>query len=100
MGEFFSLVCALMWGCAVIFFRLAGLTVPPLALNLFRVTVSSLLFLITMAVALALSVGACAPHKRSSGPMPILACNAFSTRICFSVPLWDAHIKAISWSLN
>ncbi len=50
MGEFFSLVCALMWGCAVIFFRLAGLTVPPLALNLFRVTVSSLLFLITMAV--------------------------------------------------
>ncbi len=50
MGEFFSLACALMWGIAVIFFRKAGLSVPPLALNLFRVAASSLLFLMTLLV--------------------------------------------------
>lgn len=50
MGEFFALACALAWAVAVILFRKAGLSVPPLALNLFRVTVSSGLFLVTMGV--------------------------------------------------
>ncbi len=50
MGEFFSLACALMWGIAVIFFRKAGLTVSPLALNLFRVGISSVFFVFTLFV--------------------------------------------------
>ena len=50
MGEFLSLSCALAWATAVILFRLAGLAVPPLALNLFRVTVSCVAFLLTLAV--------------------------------------------------
>jgi drug/metabolite transporter (DMT)-like permease len=48
MGELFALTCALAWGAAVILFRKSGETVSPLALNLFRVTVSSVLFVATL----------------------------------------------------
>lgn len=48
MGELFALACALFWGVAVILFRKSGETIPPLALNLFRVGLSSVLFLLTM----------------------------------------------------
>jgi len=44
MGELFALAAALVWAGAVILFRKSGETVSPLALNLFRVSVSSLLF--------------------------------------------------------
>jgi drug/metabolite transporter (DMT)-like permease len=50
MGEFFALSCALVWAFAVVFFRRSGETMPPLALNLFRVGVSSVLFLATLAI--------------------------------------------------
>ena len=50
MGEFFALSCALVWAFAVVFFRRSGETMPPLALNLFRVGVSSALFLVTLAI--------------------------------------------------
>ncbi len=48
MGEFYALACALTWAFAVILFRKSGETIGPLALNLFRVGVSSLLFWLTM----------------------------------------------------
>ncbi len=44
MGEIYALVAALVWAGAVILFRKSGESVPPLALNLFRVGVSCLLF--------------------------------------------------------
>jgi drug/metabolite transporter (DMT)-like permease len=44
MGEFYALAAALVWAGAVILFRKSGETTSPLALNLFRVAVSSLLF--------------------------------------------------------
>lgn len=50
MGEFYAAACAVMWAFAVIFFRKSGLTVPPLALNLYRVGVSVVFFLTTLAV--------------------------------------------------
>lgn len=50
MGEFYALTCAAVWGLAVVFFRRSGETVPPLAMNLFRVALSSVLFVVTMAV--------------------------------------------------
>ena len=50
MGEFYALTCALVWGLAVVLFRRSGETVPPLALNLFRVAVSSVLFVVTLGV--------------------------------------------------
>jgi drug/metabolite transporter (DMT)-like permease len=50
MGEFFALSCGLAWAFAVICFKRAGETVDPLALNLFRICVSSVLFLLTMLV--------------------------------------------------
>ena len=50
MGEIFALTCALMWAFAVVFFRRSGETIPPLALNLFRVGLSSAAFLLTLAV--------------------------------------------------
>lgn len=51
MGEIFALASALAWAFAVIMFRRSGETVSPLALNLFRVSVSSVIFLLTLVVA-------------------------------------------------
>ena len=48
MGEFFALACGLVWAFAVVLFRKSGTTVSPLALNLFRVVISSVMFIITM----------------------------------------------------
>ncbi|MGD9548351.1 MAG: DMT family transporter [Candidatus Krumholzibacteriia bacterium] len=50
MGEIFAMTCALMWAFAVVLFRRSGETIPPLALNLFRVGLSSAAFLLTLAV--------------------------------------------------
>ncbi|MFO7610085.1 MAG: DMT family transporter [Candidatus Krumholzibacteriia bacterium] len=50
MGEIYALTCAAVWGLAVVFFRRSGETVPPLAMNLFRVALSTALFLGTLAV--------------------------------------------------
>ena len=50
MGEFFALACGLVWSLAVVLFRKSGQIVPPLALNLFRVVVSSIAFVVTLAV--------------------------------------------------
>lgn len=48
MGELFALAAALVWSGAVILFRKSGESTPPLALNLFRVAISSLLFTIVL----------------------------------------------------
>jgi drug/metabolite transporter (DMT)-like permease len=48
VGELFALARAVVWALAVILFRRCGETVAPLALNLFRVVVSSVLFLVTL----------------------------------------------------
>lgn len=48
MGEFYALSCALLWAFAVILFRKSGDTIAPLALNLFRVGISSVLFLVSL----------------------------------------------------
>lgn len=45
MGEFYSLAAALLWAFAIILFKKSGETVSPFSLNLFRVGVSSILFL-------------------------------------------------------
>jgi len=50
LGEFFALACALVWAFAVVLFRKSGSTVSPLALNLFRVSISSVMFIITMLI--------------------------------------------------
>lgn len=44
IGEAASLGAALIWACAVVLLRLAGQSVPPFALNLYRVVVSSIVF--------------------------------------------------------
>ncbi len=49
MGEFFALMTALIWALAVILLKRSGETVPPFALNLFRVVVSTCLLLPTVA---------------------------------------------------
>ncbi|MBM4129415.1 DMT family transporter [bacterium] len=50
MGEFCALACALVWAFAVVCFRRSGESMPPLALNLFRVAISTLLLLATLAL--------------------------------------------------
>ncbi len=49
MGELLSLAAALTWAVAVILFARSGETVPPLALNLFRVTTGALLLSLLLA---------------------------------------------------
>lgn len=50
MGEFYALLTAAFWGGAVILFKRSGETLPPLALNVFRVAVSAVLLLVSMLV--------------------------------------------------
>jgi drug/metabolite transporter (DMT)-like permease len=49
-GEIYSLSSAVIWALAVVMFRLSGLRVPPLALNLFKNTVAVVLFILTLAL--------------------------------------------------
>jgi len=48
LGEGLSLGAALVWAFAVLFLRKSGETAEPFALNLFRVGISSILFIITL----------------------------------------------------
>jgi len=45
MGEFYALMAAVIWASAVILFKRSGETIAPFALNLFRVTISMLVFI-------------------------------------------------------
>jgi len=47
-GEFYSLMCALIWAAAVIMFRKSGERIPPLALNFFKDTIACVLLLCTL----------------------------------------------------
>lgn len=48
MGEFYALLCAVIWAVAVILLKRSGETVSPFALNLFRVGISSALLVATV----------------------------------------------------
>ncbi|OFV82098.1 MAG: hypothetical protein A2Y78_13100 [Acidobacteria bacterium RBG_13_68_16] len=50
MGELLALLTALIWAAAVILLKRSGETIPPFALNLFRVTVSIVLLVPTAAL--------------------------------------------------
>jgi len=47
LGEFYALLCAVIWAVAVILLKRSGETVSPFALNLFRVGISSALLVAT-----------------------------------------------------
>ena len=51
MGQLFALLTAVIWAAAVILLKRSGESVPPFALNLFRVVVSTALLLPTVLVA-------------------------------------------------
>jgi drug/metabolite transporter (DMT)-like permease len=48
MGEFYALMTAIMWASAVICLKWSGETIPPFALNVFRVVLSTVALLLTM----------------------------------------------------
>jgi drug/metabolite transporter (DMT)-like permease len=50
LGEFYALLCAVVWAIAVILLKRSGETVSPFALNLFRVGISSVLLVATTLV--------------------------------------------------
>ncbi|KPJ60832.1 MAG: hypothetical protein AMJ46_05080 [Latescibacteria bacterium DG_63] len=50
MGEFYALMTAVMWASAVIFLKRSGETIPPFALNVFRVALSTVALLLTLVV--------------------------------------------------
>ncbi|PJA74999.1 EamA family transporter [bacterium CG_4_9_14_3_um_filter_65_15] len=94
MGEFFALACALAWAVAVILFRKAGLSVPPLALNLFRVTVSSGLFLLTLA-----ATGHPLLHVAPLGDYLILAASGV-VAIALSDTLFHMSLNRVGAGVN
>ncbi|NOZ00952.1 MAG: EamA family transporter, partial [Deltaproteobacteria bacterium] len=47
-GEFYSLLCAVLWAVSVILFRKSGDHMSPLVLNVFKSTVGLALFLATL----------------------------------------------------
>ncbi len=49
-GEFYSILVAFVWASAVVMFRSAGASTPPIALNFFKNSFGFLLFLPTMAL--------------------------------------------------
>ncbi len=51
MGELYALLTAVMWAAAVIFLKRSGETMPPFALNLFRIGLSSVALVITVVAA-------------------------------------------------
>ncbi len=51
MGSFYALMTAVMWAAAVIFLKRSGETIPPFALNVFRVVVSTVFLVPTIALA-------------------------------------------------
>ena len=51
MGELYALLTAVMWAAAVIFLKRSGETIPPFALNFFRVAVSTACMVLTIVVA-------------------------------------------------
>jgi len=50
VGESFSLLCAVAWALAIIYFRVAGASVPALELNLIKNSLAMLMLLVTWAV--------------------------------------------------
>ena len=50
LGEILSIICAIVWGLAVVFFRKSGEQVHPLALNTFKNLVAAILFIPTMII--------------------------------------------------
>ncbi|UCF78174.1 MAG: DMT family transporter [Candidatus Eiseniibacteriota bacterium] len=50
MGEFYALMTAIMWASAVIFLKRSGETIPPFALNVFRVAVSTVALVLTLVI--------------------------------------------------
>ena len=51
MGMFYALLTAVMWAAAIIFLKRSGETIPPFALNVFRVGLSSVLLVPTVILA-------------------------------------------------
>ncbi len=47
IGEILSLICAIVWAAAIMFFRKSGETTKPFALNFFKNTLASILFILT-----------------------------------------------------
>lgn len=50
-GEFYSVLCAVIWAAAVVMFKASGLSTPPLALNLYKNSFAFILFVPTMLLA-------------------------------------------------
>lgn len=69
LGEILSALAPLAWAVAVILFRMAGRTVEPLALNLFKNTVGLLLLGITLLIVEAVAPGP--PAWRETDPLTL-----------------------------
>ena len=48
MGTFYALMTAVMWAAAIVLLKRSGETIPPFALNVFRVAISTVVLVLTM----------------------------------------------------
>jgi len=57
LGKIMALSCAMLWGLAIVFFKRSGDTIPPTVLNLYKTTITAILFLPILALTDPLSSG-------------------------------------------
>ena len=94
MGEFLALLTALIWAAAVILLKRSGETVPPFALNLFRVTVS-----IALLVPTAVLVGQASVSSASLSDIGLLVASG-AIGVAVSDTLFHASLNRIGAGIS
>jgi drug/metabolite transporter (DMT)-like permease len=93
-GQFFSILCAIIWAIAVILFRKSGEKVHPLALNLFKNSLAVILFIPTILLFGEKLLFPASPHEY----LVLLLSGAFG--IAFGDTLYFVSLNALGAGLT
>jgi drug/metabolite transporter (DMT)-like permease len=100
VGEFYALAAAAVWAVAVIFLRKSGESIPPFALNLFRVTITTPLLVISViAAGQPLILGAPAADYLILAASGIISIAVSDTLLHHSINAIGAGLSAIACSV-
>jgi drug/metabolite transporter (DMT)-like permease len=100
MGELYALAAAMVWAVAVIFLRKSGESISPFALNIFRVTITTPLLVLTVVAAREpLISGAPAADYLILAASGIISIAISDTLLHHSINLIGAGLSAIACSV-
>lgn len=85
MGEFLALICAVLWALGVVLLRKSGETVKPLDLNLYKNTVATVLFLLTLPL---LGLGLTVPEATGQDWLILIISGILGLGLGDSLFLW------------